>query len=262
MARRRGRKQRLIELPISRLFPNMVTMIGLCCGLTSIRLAMDKRFEEAVGILMIAAIVDGLDGRLARLLNATSMFGAQLDSLSDFLCFGVAPVMVMYLWGLHGIKGIGWACVLFYAICCALRLARFNTSIIDNHNNPNNEWKKNFFTGIPSPAGAMLAMLPLVTSFYGSSVFSTPLFAALWVTLIGGLMASRVPTFAVKKLRIRHELVLPVMFIFCMYITLLLVEPWAMFIFTCIGYCLSIPFSMRHYRKLAKQHAAPAATSI
>lgn len=261
MARRRGRKERLIELPISRLFPNMVTMIGLCCGLTSIRLAMDKRFEEAVGILMIAAIIDGLDGRLARFLNATSMFGAQLDSLSDFLCFGVAPVMVMYLWSLHDIKGIGWACVLFYAICCALRLARFNTSIIGETNNPNNEWKKNFFTGIPSPGGAMLAMLPLVTSFYGPSIFSTPAFTALWVTLIGGLMASRVPTFAVKKLRIRHELVLPVMFVFCMYITLLLVEPWAVFIFTSIGYIFSILFSVRRYRKLEKLNAIAQAHS-
>lgn len=261
MARRRGKKQRLIELPVSRLFPNMVTMIGLCCGLTSIRLAMDKRFEEAVGILMIAAIIDGLDGRLARLLNATSMFGAQLDSLSDFLCFGVAPVMVMYLWGLHDIKGIGWACVLFYSICCAMRLARFNTSLIDTPNTPQNEWKKNFFTGIPSPGGAMLCMLPLVTSFYGPSLFSAPSFSALWVTLIGGLMASRVPTFAFKKLRIRHDLVLPVMFIFCMYITLLLVEPWAMFIITCIAYFLSLPFSINRFRQLTRQHAVPTTTA-
>ena len=131
--RREGlqKRKRLREQPISRLFPNMITIAGMCCGLSSIRFAMLERWEISVTFIIAAAIIDGMDGRVARMLGATSTFGAQLDSLSDFVCFGVAPVMVMYMWQLHDVRGIGWAAVLFFSVCAALRLARFNTGLFD-----------------------------------------------------------------------------------------------------------------------------------
>lgn len=252
--RRRLRKRHLHVLPLSRLFPNMVTMIGLCCGLSSIRFAIEAKFEIAVMMILAAAVIDGMDGRIARFLNATSTFGAQLDSLSDFLCFGVAPVIVLYLWNLHDIGGIGWAVVLFYAVCCALRLARFNTNLIEDED-AIHPWRKKFFVGVPSPAGAMLCLMPLVASFYESGFNGHPVLDSMWVVLAGSLMASRIPTFAVKKIRIHHEWVLPVMFVFCIAMVMMLVQPWVMFTIGGLVYCATIPFSVARYRKLAQVHA-------
>lgn len=226
----------------------MVTIAGLCCGLSAIRLAIEGKFEIAVTLIVASAIIDGLDGRIARFLNSTSIFGAHLDSLSDFLCFGVSPGIVLYLWKLRGVKGFGWAVVLFFAICCALRLARFNTNLLDETVRP---WQKKFFVGVPAPAGAMLALVPLVVSFYADSVASDPLPCILWLALVAVLMASRIPTFAVKKLVIRHEWVLPIMLVCGIVIVLVLIEPWQMFTAVCLSYCMIIPFSIAHYRKLA-----------
>ena len=191
--RRKIRQRRLHALPLSRLIPNMVTMLGMCCGLSSIRFALEGNFERAVCMIVIAAIVDGMDGRIARFLNATSTFGAQLDSLSDFLCFGVAPALVMYQWNLHDVKGFGWAVVLFYSVCCALRLARFNTNLVEDED-ALHPWRAKFFVGIPSPAGGMLCLMPLVTSFDGVILVDHPLIMMGWVVLVGGLMASQAPT--------------------------------------------------------------------
>ena len=147
----------------------MVTIAGLCCGLSAMRFAIDGRFETAVTLLVASAVIDGMDGRIARLLNSTSTFGAHLDSLSDFVCFGVSPAIVLYMWKLYTLRGIGWAMVLFFAVCCVLRLARFNTNLDDELVEP---WQKKFFTGVPAPAGAMLALMPLVASFpYAAWIF-------------------------------------------------------------------------------------------
>lgn len=253
--RHKIRRRRLEVLPLSRLFPNMVTMAGLCCGLTSIRFAMEFRFEYAVTMIVAAAIIDGMDGRIARFLNATSTFGAQLDSLSDFLCFGVAPVITMYIWKLREVSGVGWAIVLFYAVCCALRLARFNTNLIEDEDNLH-PWRSKFFVGVPSPAGAMLCLMPVVSSFYAPNFLGRhPLLDCIWVACAGALMASRIPTFAFKKIRIHHEWVLPVMIAVCTCIVIVLVEPWMMFSIASLAYALTIPFSIARYRKLASVHS-------
>ncbi|MDX2073427.1 MAG: CDP-diacylglycerol--serine O-phosphatidyltransferase [Alphaproteobacteria bacterium] len=243
-------KPRLREQPISRIFPNMITLAGMCCGLSAIRFAIGERWELAVAFIIAAAIIDGMDGRVARLLGATSEFGAQLDSLSDFVCFGVAPALVMYIWLLHDIRGIGWAVTLFYVICAALRLARFNTALT---NTPKYPWSNQFFTGVPSPAGGILCLLPMIFFLQiGEELQLTPALVAVHVVMVGALMASRLPTFAGKNLRIPHEHILPFMIGASFLMVLLIIEPWLMISVFGIAYIVSIYFSMRRYRKLAR----------
>lgn len=243
-------KRRLREQPISRLFPNMITLGGLCCGLSAIRFAMVERWELSVMFIIAAAIIDGMDGRVARLLGATSNFGAQLDSLSDFVCFGVAPAMVMYIWLLHDIKGIGWAVTLFFVICAALRLARFNTAI---GTVPKGHWSKQFFTGVPSPAGGILCLLPLIYTFQMAEPLPLHKFiVAAYVVVIGGLMASRLPTFAGKNLRIPHDHILMFMIVCSLLMVLFIIEPWLMICILGVGYVISFFFSYRRYKQLQK----------
>ena len=240
------------DYPLRRLMPNMVTMSGLCCGLTSIRYAFAERWELAVILLVVAAVIDGMDGRIARMLKSTSEFGAQLDSLSDFLCFGVAPAIVMYLWSTHDIRGIGWAASLFFAVCTALRLARFNTGL---HSGPQPAWHAKFFTGVPSPAGAMLCITPIVLSFeFGDTLpaFRDPRFIIGYMVVVGAMMASHIPTFAMKKVRVPHQFVLPVMLLFGLYLTGWLVEPWTMFWVSSVMYLISIVVSVVRYRAYAR----------
>lgn len=239
------------EYPVRRLLPNMVTLMGLCCGLSAIRFAISDRWELAVALLVAAALIDGMDGRIARMLKSTSEFGAQLDSLSDFVCFGVAPAVLMYLWGTHEIRGFGWAAALFYTVCCALRLARFNAAL---HSGPKPAWHEKFFTGIPSPAGAMLCITPIVLAFeFGpDNPFINPRLSMVYMVIIGMLMASRVPTFAVKKIRVPGHVILPVMLVFGLYFAGWLVEPWTMFWLSSVAYILSIVLSVMRYRMYAR----------
>lgn len=240
------------DYPLRRLMPNMVTLSGLCCGLSSIRYAFADRWELSVILLVIAAVLDGMDGRIARLLKSTSEFGAQLDSLSDFLCFGVAPAILMYLWVGHEVRGIGWGAALFFAVCTALRLARFNTAL---HGGPKAAWREKFFTGVPSPAGAMLCITPIVLTFeFGDRLpfVHDPRVIIGYMVVIGALMASRVPTFAAKKLRVPHHLVMPLMLLFGLYLAGWLVEPWTMFWLTSVAYLLSIPLSVMRHRAYAR----------
>jgi CDP-diacylglycerol--serine O-phosphatidyltransferase len=258
MGRRRARKRHLPVFPVRRLIPNLVTLGGLCCGLSSIRFAIDGEYHIAVALLAAAAIIDGMDGRIARLLNSTSMFGAQLDSLSDFLCFGIAPPFVLYIWKLHDIHDAGWAVVLFFVVCCALRLARFNANLVQEHE----PWQMKFFTGIPSPAGAMLSLMPIVSSFYApTGIFDNAIFCIVWVALMGVLMASRIPTFAAKRIRVHHEWLLPIMLGLALVMVLVFIEPWVMFNVGGIIYCAFIPISMRKYSKLKAFHKAKAETA-
>ncbi len=242
-------KIRLRDQPISRLFPNMITLAGMCCGLSSIRFSINERWEMAVAFIIVAAFIDGMDGRVARLLGATSAFGAQLDSLSDFVCFGVAPALVMYIWLLHDIRGIGWAVTLFFVICAALRLARFNTALTSP---PKYSWSRKFFVGVPSPAGGVLCLLPIILFLQtDNSLAIPPALAACHVVIIGSLMASRIPTFAGKDLRILHEHILPFMIGASFLLVLLIIEPWLMISFLSLAYIISIYFSAKLYKKLS-----------
>lgn len=226
----------------------MVTLAGLCAGLSSVRFALLGRWDIAVSLIIVATIIDGMDGRIARMLKSTSKFGAELDSLCDFLNFGVAPALVVYMWKTHDVRGLGWAMVLFFAVCCALRLARFNSEI---DNKPADPWKERFFTGVPSPAGAGLALLPLMLSFeVGEGLHTNPFFLCVYEGVIGLLMASKIPTFSMKKMKIRHDQVLGIMLATGLLITFMVIEPWIT-LASCGGiYLLTLPFSAWKYRRL------------
>ena len=226
------------HLPIGWLIPNLVTVAALCCGLTSIRMAIAGNWEYAYWLIFAAIFLDGMDGRLARLLKSSSTFGAQLDSLADFLSFGVAPPLVTYLWVLHNYKGLGWAAALFFAVCCALRLARFNTMLFDKKDVNSDK----YFTGVPAPVGAGLALLPLVLYFQsGNSAFMDYNFVAANLVLVGFLMASRIPTLSIKRMKIRLDMALPVMLCAVLFISLLIIEPWLVITALITAYYASIP---------------------
>ncbi len=246
-------RPKLKRLPINRLIPNMLTIAALCAGMTAINFASREMWEASVFAIVVAAILDGLDGRVARMLNAQSKFGAEMDSLSDFISFGVAPPMILYFWVLEGAGRIGWVFVLFFTVCMALRLARFNTALED----PNKQaWENNFFTGVPAPAGALLIMYPLVLSFmFGDDFFRTAPMACLFLTMIGGLMVSRFPTFSFKKAKVPQAYVLPVMIGVGLFVAFLVSAPWAMLSVIGAIYLSSIPMSYRSYRGWQKRAA-------
>ena len=198
--------RRIAPFSVNRMVPNILTLLALCAGMTAIRFAVKGQFEYAVFAIIAAGIFDGLDGRLARLLKATSSFGAELDSLSDFISFGAAPAIVLYLWTMSGLQSIGWAMVLFYAVCCALRLARFNTQLAAEPP----PWRSNFFSGVPAPAGAGLIMVPMFASFeWGHWLARSPILNAVWIGIVALLMVSTIPTFSLKRIRIPTHHVIP-----------------------------------------------------
>lgn len=242
------------SLQLVRLFPNIVTILGLCAGLSSMRWALDERWELAASLILIAAFIDAVDGRLARMLNSTSNFGAQLDSLADFLNFGVAPVFILYLWKTHEIKGLGWAIALFFAICCALRLARFNTALEDESQKPS----ESFFIGMPSPAGALMVLGPITLTlafandypdlFKYISFVHNPLFVCAYTAFIAILMASRIPTFSLKKTVIRKDMSSLVLALAGLLVIGFFTEPWITLSLVGVVYTLSIPFSVISYQ--------------
>ena len=238
-----------IKVPISRLFPNMVTLMAICFGMTAVRYALKEQWEIATAFIIISGFLDIIDGRLARFLKATSNFGAQLDSLADFVNFGIAPAIVLYLWTLKHIeiKGLGWGLVLFYSICSAIRLARFNSDLVDL-NRP--AWKDGFFTGVPAPAGAYLAMIPLMLSFnFDVLKYIHPIAIGLYLAVIGSLMASRIPTFATKKIIIKKEQISLVLVLAGLFIGAIIIEPWITLPLFGIVYLCSFPLSVISYRK-------------
>jgi CDP-diacylglycerol--serine O-phosphatidyltransferase len=230
---------------VSALIPNILTIGALCAGLTAVRFAILGRWEHAVAAILCAAVLDGLDGRMARLMNATSKFGAELDSLSDFVSFGAAPALILYLWSSHEVGGIGWIAALFYAVCCALRLARFNTMLSD----PNTPaWARYYFTGVPAPAGAFLVVLPLMLSFEvaseGGGGFASPWLTIVTLVGVGTLMVSRVPTFSMKQMRIPRALTLPALILAALFVAALVTLPWATLLAIGALYLASIPLSV------------------
>jgi CDP-diacylglycerol--serine O-phosphatidyltransferase len=259
----RGRRPRAFShMPIRTIIPNALTVLALCAGLTAIRFALEDRFEAAVAAIIIASVFDGLDGRVARLLQGSSRFGAELDSLTDFVNFGVAPVLVLYLWSLGQIGGIGWIAVLGYAICCALRLARFNVALED----PDKPvWTSNYFVGVPAPAGAGLVMMPLYLSFIGMpGLHELPLLVAAHCFLVAFLMISRIPTFSGKRmgLRIKRDMVLPILLLVGFTAAVILNYPWIAFTALSMAYLALIPVSVLRYRYHQRRTAAVTAATL
>jgi CDP-diacylglycerol---serine O-phosphatidyltransferase len=260
MRRPRPRRRRLSELSVNRMVPNILTLLALCAGMTAIRYAINGDFQYAVFAIIAAGIFDGLDGRLARLLKATSPFGAELDSLSDFISFGVAPAAVLYLWTMARWHSIGWTIVLFYAVCCALRLARFNAQL--GAEPP--PWRANFFSGAPAPAGAGLLMLPMFVSFeWGDWIARSAYLNGVWITGVSLLMVSTVPTVSLKRIRVPHHLVIPTMLGIGVATAFLTTAPWPTLI--CVGavYIGSIPLTIRaSYRSRRSGEARPATAAV
>lgn len=250
---RARRARHFAQLPVRTIIPNSLTVLALCAGLTAIRFAIEARYEAAVAAIIIASIFDALDGRIARMLQGSTKFGAELDSLTDFVNFGVAPVVILYLWSLGEIGGIGWIAVLGFSVCCALRLARFNVALED----PDKPvWAGNYFVGVPAPAAAGLVMLPLYLSFIGVSwMQDVPLLIALHALAVAFLMVSRIPTFSGKRmgLRIRRDMVLPILLLVGMSAAIILSYPWIAFTGLCAIYLASIPLAILRYRHHKKR---------
>lgn len=245
------RPPRIPGLSINRLIPNILTLLALCAGLTSIRFGLHGAWEHAVLAIILAGILDGLDGRVARLLHGTSKFGAELDSLSDFVSFGVAPAMLLYFWTMQGAGGLGWAIVLLYTVCCGLRLARFNTMLGQADLPP---YAYNFFTGVPAPAAAGVVLLPMVASFeFGTGFFDRPTVVAVFLLGVAFLMVSTIPTFSFKKVRIPNAWVLPMLLIVGLLAAFLVTEPWKTLAVVGAAYVALIPISVRSFRRLKAQ---------
>jgi len=257
-ALRRGRRRRRLRMiPLRFLLPNLVTLLAVCAGVTAIKLGVDGRFQLAVGAVILAAVLDGIDGRLARLLKGTSRFGAELDSLADFVNFGVVPAMLVYLWSLHALGNLGWVVALALVIACALRLARFNVMLDDEEDAP--DWHKAFFVGIPAPAGALLAISPMFLSFLGvveSGAYIAP-GVLVWVGLVAVGMISRLPTFSGKDIagRIPREWVLPLLAGLVLSFVLLIAFPWHMMLLAVLAYVASLPYAWKSWRKHAAREA-------
>src|SRR6476469_6670712 len=254
-------RRRFKAIPVRTLLPNLITLLALCAGLTAIRLAVENRLELALAAIVFAALLDGIDGRVARMLKGTSRFGAELDSLADFVNFGVAPAIILYFWGLHDIKSAGWIAAMVFAICAGLRLARFNV-MIDDPNKP--AWAGNFFTGVPAPAGAITVLLPLCLGFRGvehGSVFIW--FSFVYTLAIAFLMVSRLPVFSGKKMgqRVSPEAVLPIFVFTVLFFALLISYPWEVLSIGVVLYLASLPFGWMSYRNHARKDAEERAAA-
>lgn len=240
-------KRRLQALSFNRMIPNILTLLALASGLTGMRFAFQERWEYAVLAIAVAAVFDALDGRIARLLKGASKFGAELDSLSDFVCFGVAPAMILYLWAMQDAGRLGWLLVMLFAMCCGLRLARFNVALEDE-NAP--AWKGNFFTGVPAPAGAGLVLLPMVLAFQlGDEILRSPWVVSVFLLGVGALFVSAIPTYSFKKMVVPRKRLLAMMLTVTMIIAFIASLPWLSLSIILGSYLVSIPFAVRAYRR-------------
>ena len=233
------------------ILPNMLTLIGVCIGLTSIRFALDGRFELAIIAIMFAALIDGLDGRIARLIRGTSKVGKELDSLTDMISFGVAPAFIMFFWKLNTLGRFGWLLCLVYVICVALRLARFNVN-----SNQEPSWKDNFFEGVPSPAGAILVLTPLIVSLSGFDLFQLnyEIIVPAFFIVTSFLLISKFPSYSFKKIVIPRRTTIFLLFIIILFFGLLLVYTFNVIALSAAIYLLLLPVSFIHYQKIKKQH--------
>ena len=233
------------------ILPNMLTLIGVCIGLTSIRFALDERFGLAIIAIIFAALIDGLDGRIARLIKGTSKVGKELDSLTDMISFGVAPAFIMYFWKLNTLERFGWLLCLVYVICVALRLARFN---INSNQEPS--WKDNFFEGVPSPAGGILVLTPLITSLSGFDLFefNYDIVVPIFFIVTSFLLISKFPSYSFKKIVIRRRTTIFLLFGIVLFFGLLLIYTFDIIAVSIIIYLLLLPVSFIHFQKIKKRH--------
>ncbi len=233
------------------ILPNMLTLIGVCIGLTSIRFALDGRFELAIIAILFAALIDGLDGRIARLIKGTSKVGKELDSLTDMISFGVAPAFIMYFWKLNTLGRFGWLLCLVYVICVALRLARFNIN-----SNQDSSWRDNFFEGVPSPAGGILVLTPLIISLSGFSFvpLNYDLMAPIFFITTSFLLISKFPSYSFKKIVIPRKTTIFLLFGIVLFFGLLLIYTFNVIAISAVIYVLLLPISFFHFQKIKKQH--------
>jgi CDP-diacylglycerol---serine O-phosphatidyltransferase len=253
------RRRRFRPIPVRMLVPNVITLLAICAGLTAIRLSTEGRMELAVAAIVFAAVLDGIDGRVARMIKGQSKFGAELDSLADFVNFGVAPGLILYFWQLHELHDGGWIAAMVFAISGGLRLARFNATMDDPNKPP---FASNYFTGVPAPAGAITVLLPVYLVFLGLPQ-PPAMVTAFYTLLIAFLMVSRLPVFSGKSVRMRvpPELVLPVFVGVIMFVALFIVYPWHILSVGSALYLLSLPLGWKSYRDQAARHAAVTAAS-
>ena len=258
--RMEARRQRFRAIPVRTLLPNLITLLALCAGLTAIRLAFEGKLELALAAIVFAAGLDGIDGRVARMIKGQSKFGAELDSLADFVNFGVAPGLILYFWTLHDLNNVGWIAAMVFAISGGLRLARFNATM-DDPNKP--AFAANFFTGVPAPMGAILVLLPIYLGFLGMPTPPVMLTAA-YTLLIAFLMVSRLPVFSGKTVRLRvpPEMVLPVFVSVIFFVALLIGYPWHILSAGSVLYLLSLPWGWKAYRGHQRAAAALAAAPL
>ena len=233
------------------ILPNMLTLIGVCIGLTSIRFALDEKFEFAIIAIIFAALIDGLDGRIARLIKGTSKVGKELDSLTDMISFGVAPAFIMYFWKLNTLGRFGWLVCLIYVICVALRLARFNVN-----SNQDPSWKDNFFEGVPSPAGGILVLTPLIISLtdFNYIQLNYDVIVPAFFILTSLLLISKFPSYSFKKIVIQRKATIFLLFGIVLFFGLLLIYPFNVIALSAVIYLLMLPISFFHYQKLKKQN--------
>ena len=234
------------------ILPNMLTLIGVCIGLTSIRFALDGKFEFAIIAIIFAALIDGLDGRIARLIKGTSKVGKELDSLTDMISFGVAPAFIMYFWKLNTLGRFGWLVCLVYVICVALRLARFNVN-----SNQEPSWRDNFFEGVPSPAGGILVLTPLIVSVtnFDYIPLNYDIIVPVFFIVTSLLLISKFPSYSFKKIVIQRKTTIFLLFGIVLFFGLLLIYPFNVIAISSIIYLLMLPISFFHYKNLEKQHA-------
>ena len=232
------------------ILPNMLTLIGVCIGLSSIKFALDEKFELSIVAIIFAALIDGLDGRIARLIKGTSKVGKELDSLTDVISFGVAPSFVMYFWLLNNLGKFGWLLCLIYVVCVTLRLARFNVN-----SNEEPSWKDNFFEGVPSPAGGILVLMPLIFSLSGFDFFiiSYNILVPVFFISVSFLLISKFPTYSLKKIIIPRSMTVFLLFGIVLFFGLLLIYPFKVVFLSGFIYLSLIPISFLHYRKINKQ---------
>jgi CDP-diacylglycerol---serine O-phosphatidyltransferase len=249
ISRARARMHRRGNFSLNRLLPNILTLLAMCAGMTAIRFTLENKFEPAVIAIFVAAVLDGIDGRLARFLKATSTLGAQLDTLSDFVSFGIAPALLLFVWSLSQLRGFGWAMVVIYTICCALRLARFNAQL--GIEPP--AFAYNFFIGVPAPAAAVSAILPVILSFqFGDTLFRSPYFNAPIMAAVAALMVSPVATYSFKRIGVKRVWVLPTLLVIGGLAAFITTEPWATLAMITLLYLASIPASHLSYRRLRR----------
>ena len=232
------------------ILPNMLTLIGVCIGLSSIKFALDSKFELSIIAIIVAAVFDGLDGRIARLIKGTSKVGKELDSLTDVISFGVAPAFVMYFWSLNNLGKFGWLLCLIYVVCVALRLARFNI-----HSNAEPSWKDNFFEGVPSPAGGILVLMPLIFSLSELDIFNVNynLIVPIFFITTSFLLISKFPTYSLKKITIPRSMTIFLLFGIVLFFGLLLIYTFKVITLSGLVYLMFIPISFLHYHKIKKQ---------